>query len=385
MRPPVSLLRCRQVHKSLLKFILSHKRCSSVIRHEMSPPTSKRTSVPHKLRTAAEPRQNTLYNVRLSHIEEVNPTVRLLHLAIPSRVQTIEEQDQNDEEPFTFSPGQWLDVHIPSISDAGGFSITSTPADAEVLPCPQPTAESLSVEDEEIGLPPVDPRGRAPFVELAVQKAPSNPASAWLWKPKGEILGKELCVRVGGGFVWPPSGVNLENVKNIVFIAGGVGINPLISILSHLNNNADETPASHHPFNIHFLYSTKLPSTAPQETAASVESTLDQILFLSRLRQIIRSQSQSQRLRISLDLFITNLQDTSSSLLRGQPPDLTIHAQRINHQNLQTALAGPNGNIAPGETVCYMCGPQAMTDEFVSVLRGFIGGGSECVLFEKWW
>jgi hypothetical protein len=80
------------------------------------------------------------------------------------------------------------------------------------------------VEDEEIGLPPVDPRGRAPFVELAVQKAPSNPASAWLWKPKGEILGKELCVRVGGGFVWPPSGVNLENVKNIVFIAGGVGI-----------------------------------------------------------------------------------------------------------------------------------------------------------------
>jgi hypothetical protein len=56
--------------------------------------------VPHKLRTAAEPRQNTLYNVRLSHIEEVNPTVRLLHLAIPSRVQTIEEQDQNDEEVF---------------------------------------------------------------------------------------------------------------------------------------------------------------------------------------------------------------------------------------------------------------------------------------------
>ncbi|KAF7592189.1 hypothetical protein BBP40_000530 [Aspergillus hancockii] len=387
---PVSLLRCRQLHKPSPNLILSHKRHSSVIRQEMSSPTSKKISVPHKLRTAAEPRQNTLYNVRLSHIEEVNPTVRLLHLAIPPRGQIVEEQDRDDEElgqsqPFTFSPGQWLDVHIPFISDAGGFSITSTPADAEALPSPQTIAKSLSVDDEETGLPPVDPRGRAPFVELAVQNAPSNPASAWFWKPRGEILGKELCIRVGGSFVWPPPGVNLEKVKNVVLIAGGVGINPLISILSHLNNNADETPASHHPFNIHFLYSTKLPPTASQETTAPSGSILDQILFLSRLRQIIRSQSQSHRLRITLDLFVTNLRDTSSPLLHEQPDDLTMHAQRINHKNLQTVLAGPSGNIVSEETVCYICGPPAMTDDFVTFLREFIGDGSERVLFEKWW
>ncbi|KAF5861331.1 hypothetical protein ETB97_000368 [Aspergillus alliaceus] len=354
----------------------------------MSSLASKKASVPHKLRTAAEPRQNTLYNVRISHIEEVNPTVRLLHLAIPPRVQALEEQNQDDEEPdqsqpFTFSPGQWLDVHIPSISDAGGFSITSTPADAEALPSLQPTTESLAVEDEETGLPPVDPRGRAPYVELAVQKALSNPASAWLWKPKDEILGKELCIRVGGSFVWPPpSGINHEKVKNVVLIAGGVGINPLISILSHLNNNADETPASHHPFNIHFLYSTKLPS---QETIASSESILDQILFLSRLRQIIRSQSQSHRLRISLGLFVTGLRDSSSSPLREQPSDLTIYARRINQDDLRAALTGPNGDIEPEEAVCYMCGPPAMTDEFVPRLRGLMGDGGERVFFEKWW
>ncbi|KAE8387906.1 hypothetical protein BDV23DRAFT_195525 [Aspergillus alliaceus] len=385
---PLPLLRCRQLYKPPPNLTLLHKRRSSVTRHEMSSLASKKASVPHKLRTAAEPRQNTLYNVRISHIEEVNPTVRLLHLAIPPRVQALEEQNQDDEEPdqsqpFTFSPGQWLDVHIPSISDAGGFSITSTPADAEALPSLQPTTESLAVEDEETGLPPVDPRGRAPYVELAVQKALSNPASAWLWKPKDEILGKELCIRVGGSFVWPPpSGINHEKVKNVVLIAGGVGINPLISILSHLNNNADETPASHHPFNIHFLYSTKLPS---QETIASSESVLDQILFLSRLRQIIRSQSQSHRLRISLGLFVTGLRDSSSSPLREQPSDLTIYARRINQDDLRAALTGPNGDIKPEETVCYMCGPPAMTDEFVPSLRGLMGDGGERVFFEKWW
>ena len=66
--------------------------------------------------------------------------------------------------------------------------------------------------------------GRAPYVELAVQYASSNPASAWLWRPKEEILGMELGIRVGGSFVWPPSGIDLDGIRNIVLIAGGVGI-----------------------------------------------------------------------------------------------------------------------------------------------------------------
>jgi hypothetical protein len=125
-------------------------------------------------------------------------------------------------EPFTFFPGQWLDVHIPSVSNAGGFSITSTPADAQVFPSLEPSDE-LAPADETVA-PPLYPRGREPYVELAVQKAPSNPASAWLWRPKEEILGKELSIRVGGSFVWPPSGVKLEEIRNVVFVAGGVGI-----------------------------------------------------------------------------------------------------------------------------------------------------------------
>jgi hypothetical protein len=47
---------------------------------------------------------------------------------------------------------------------------------------------------------------------------------AWLWRPREEILGRELNIRVGGSFVWPPTGISINDVKNVVFVAGGVGI-----------------------------------------------------------------------------------------------------------------------------------------------------------------
>lgn len=40
-----------------------------------------------------------------------------------------------------------------------------------------------------------------------MQRSPDNLVAAWLWAPTGEILLRELKVRVGGSFVWPPPGV----------------------------------------------------------------------------------------------------------------------------------------------------------------------------------
>ncbi|PYI28318.1 hypothetical protein BP00DRAFT_497479 [Aspergillus indologenus CBS 114.80] len=375
-------------------------------RYQMSAATSGKGTLPHQMRTAAEPRQNRLYNVRLSHIEQVNPCVRLLQLTIPPEVQNPEENAQESDqesypEPLTFLPGQWLDVHIPSISNAGGFSITSTPADAQVLPSLAETASVEAIANDEAGLPPLNPGGRSPYVELAVRHAPSNPASAWLWRPTEEILGSELSIRVGGSFVWPPSGVRLTDIRNVVFIAGGVGINPLISMLSHLNNDDEATTTLRHPsLNIHVLYSTKIPqpettttttttATATATTTQSPEGALDQILFLSRLRHIVNIQSQLRRLRITLHLFITNLDEKKASSLLGHSvdddDDLRIHSRRINADDLRAAAAsGDDGTIEPGKTVAYVCGPPGMTDEIVGRLEGLLGG-RERVCYEKWW
>lgn len=48
--------------------------------------TQREDSIPHELRTAAEPRQNRLYPVRLAHVEQVNRSVRLLQFAIPDEI-----------------------------------------------------------------------------------------------------------------------------------------------------------------------------------------------------------------------------------------------------------------------------------------------------------
>lgn len=88
-----------------------------------------------------------------------------------------------------------------------------------MLPSPEHPAEPV-VSKTEVS----SSHGRAPYVELAVQDSPSNPSAAWLWKPKEEILGKELNIRVGGSFVWPPATLDIHHIKNVVFIAGGVGI-----------------------------------------------------------------------------------------------------------------------------------------------------------------
>ena len=106
-----------------------------------------------------------------------------------------------------FLPGQWLDVHIPGLKKAGGFTITSSPQEA--LPEGE---ESARVS------------GRIPFVELAVKNSPENPAAAWLWQTPETILNTPLTVRVGGSFVWPPPDLTLPRLKRLVLVAGGVGI-----------------------------------------------------------------------------------------------------------------------------------------------------------------
>lgn len=131
--------------------------------------------------------------------------------------------------------------------------------------------------------------------------------------------------------------------------------------------------------NIHFLYSTRLRQS--HETASS-NIDLNQILFLPRLRQITRSQLHSHRLRISLDLFLTDLTSVSPE----SPADLTIHSRRISEHDLRTAVVGGHGTLDPRETVCYVCGPPQMTDETVELLKGVLGeGGEQRVFFEKWW
>lgn len=114
-----------------------------------------------------------------------------------------------------------------------------------------------------------------------------------------------------------------------------------------------------------------------------MDTVLDEILFLPRLRQIIRTQTLSQRLRISLDIFLTN--SSPGLVASGSPPDLTIHPRRISEADLRAAVVG-DGKFGPDQTVAYVCGPPRMTDDIVESLKGVLGeDGDQRVFFEKWW
>lgn len=69
--------------------------CKTAISKSLSGPTSVRrmatirSSLPHTERTAAEPRENQLEPVVLSHIRAVNDTIRLLRLKAVDEQHTI--------------------------------------------------------------------------------------------------------------------------------------------------------------------------------------------------------------------------------------------------------------------------------------------------------
>ena len=121
-----------------------------------------------------------------------------------------------------------VDLHIPSVDVVGGYSITS---------------------------PPHRLREGGTF-NLAIQYSDHAPT---LWMSTNCQVGDKLSVRVGGDFWYsPPSPLE---VGDLLLIGGGVGINPLFSMLQHhvWMLQSPECTASHecNLGAVHILYSSK--------------------------------------------------------------------------------------------------------------------------------
>lgn len=255
-----------------------------------------------------------------------------------------------------FRAGMWLDVFVPGLARPGGFTITSTPAAAAP--------------------------GGAPALELAVQHSPANPPAAWLWRPVRELLGQQLLVRPGGDFCFPPRGTPAADVRRLVLVAGGVGINPLVAVLADLVER-DALPPS-----VHLLYGTKTRAGERELTDPSADTD---VLFLRRLHGLVAAGKGKLR----LSLFATNWTSGLLEPARGTAPaqaesarasvserqGVVVHRRRLDATDLGQAL-----DIAAGQGVlCYVCGPRKMTDELVAAAKAVEGMRPEHVLCEKWW
>ncbi|KIX01869.1 uncharacterized protein Z518_09596 [Rhinocladiella mackenziei CBS 650.93] len=295
-------------------------------------------SIPHIIRTAEDPRQNGVWSGRLSRIEQVNSKIRLLRLSL-----------SRDGPPLRHLPGQYLDLYIPNVDVVGGFTITSPPQ------------SSLQVQED-------------PHIELAIQSSPGNPPAAYLWRPISEILDSTVTFRVGGNFVYPPLTLNREQCENLdraVFVAGGVGINPIMSMISAMHELGTQSRLGGMLRTVRVLYTSRREKTQNGEG--------EDILFEKRLNDIAQAWRDHKEVDYKYTLFETSGEGVREYKNTG---NVACHGRRIKQEDLLEAI-GPEGSRE--NTVVYVCGLPTMTDEFVAFLKQAPGMDENRVLCEKWW
>lgn len=232
------------------------------------------------------------YKAHLLHIHQETPTVKSFLLRVGS-------------EGFTFLPGQWIDLYIENAAReqvVGGFTLVSSPL-------------------------------RQSIIQLAIKELRGGRAAVHLWNQ----------ARVGDTFwISRPSGdfyFHDGSGDSLVLIAGGIGINPLMSMVRYLDD-------AKQPVRMTLIYSAKSPS---------------ELLFATELRAI---SARNPRLRC----LFTITQP-------GQEPWQGPRG-RIDKKMLEDAQLDPHA-------LYYMCGPPGMARELAEVLRG-LGVLPDSVRFEEW-
>lgn len=194
-----------------------------------------------------------------------------------------------------------------------------------------------------------------------MQESPENPVAAWLWQNETMTVGETVQIRIGGSFILPGLSV-LAGLTRIVFVAAGVGINPLISMLGYLAQQ--HLPSLH----ISFLYGLRV-------------SPGDQIMFLDR----ITTPLKSGKLRGHLRLFITPPAGKNRIPANFDGTAVSLQHRRLTIPDVLQEL--PKGEPVESKVV-YLCGPPTMTDDIFAELTAARHSDllhPQNVRIEKWW
>ncbi|CAG8436153.1 10661_t:CDS:2 [Funneliformis caledonium] len=272
---------------------------------------------------------------KTTHLERTNHLERQ-KIMIPSRIIGIEQETPtvktfkfsptSSSLQFSFLPGQWLDVFLPNVPIVGGFSLTSTP-------------QTFT---------------KTKTFELAI-KYSGHPPAKWLHEQAN--IGDEINARVGGEFVWNSSKERQDQIGHVIFIAGGVGINPLISMLESICQD-EESNQYEKIKKIILLYSVR---------------TFSELLFYKRIEGL---QQQFPGL-LECKYFLTR-DDPKDERRDGE----FYYRQRINKEILTNVVEKEKEHLE--RLKCFVCGPSAMEDDVITWLKES-GVDEKRVLFEKWW
>ena len=231
----------------------------------------------------------------IDQIEALTPTVKSFHLSL-------------DPPAMNFRPGQWIDLYVndreAGTRTVGGFTIVSAPADGE--------------------------HGR---IQLAIKRLDGGRSARYLHDRA--TVGEQFAIEgPSGGFHLPD-----DPGPSLLFVAGGIGINPLMSMVRHIHRDALPARAT-------LVYSARAPSD---------------FAFREELQSI---ESENPRLRT-----VFTVTQPGAEPWPGQ-------IGRIDASLLREALGR-------GATKCYLCGPPGMPTALASTLAG-LGVPGKSIRFEEW-
>ncbi|XP_029588364.1 oxidoreductase NAD-binding domain-containing protein 1 isoform X1 [Salmo trutta] len=271
---------------------------------------SSRRQMDHLERTASNYRQDGVYPAQVCGIMDESETVKRLRLAV--------------HPDFTFRAGQWVDFFIPGMEKVGGFSVCSSPG---------------LLQKEGV-------------IELAVKYTQHPPAH---WIHTKCTMDSHVAMRVGGNFFFDP--LPSDPSVDLLLVAGGVGINPLYSILLHAADLLRQNPANagrgYHIGSTHLCYSAK---------------NTQELLFKKSIINVCKEFPE----KFSCDFHVT-----------AQTADINQELQPYMNRG-RLSEGGLRRHVHPNTTLCYLCGPPPMIESVVQTLLS-LGLSQERILFEKWW
>ncbi|MEE6466005.1 hypothetical protein FKM82_006790 [Ascaphus truei] len=246
----------------------------------------------------------------------------LCSCALNRRKMTSKRKSDHLERTANTFRQEWVDFFIPGVPKVGGFSICSSPGLLE----------------------------REGVLELAV-KYNLHPPAHWIHTQCS--LGSEVALRVGGEFFFDPQ--PSDSPVDLVLIAGGVGINPLFSILLHVADLHKSQELMDRGFR---MGSVKLYYCAKNTS---------ELLFKKNILNLVNSFPG----KISCSFHVT--QQSSSICFELQP---FITEGRISEKDLAKYVSQDH--------LCYICGPPPMIETMCQQLEG-LHVPREQIYFEKWW
>lgn len=365
--------------------------------------------------TADEPRASSYSLAVIEGIFHPTPSVRMLRLRALRGTEAVQKYEVFSEieasrqnfgseehkklnvdlsQKFSYNAGQWVDFAIPSVPLVGGYSIVSFPFEND----DKVSKNIAGIFESEINLP------KLPSFDLAV-KVGRHPPAAWVHSEAK--VHDIVAVRAGGSFCLSSinvhdSNTGLPRYDHIVLIAGGVGINPLYSMLLALS--WDQIRNSQLDLGSSDNMSRKNSTNFSKITLLYSCRNKSEVLFLEQL-QALYSKVLGDNLRIHITLtreeFCPKTSedykfvDAHSSFSEKSLWDpSTFHEGRITSTLLEKTIFddGLPSNVQSSEgvnsktskTAVILCGPPTMTDSLVEVCKE-IGVQDDDIHFEKWW